>query len=83
MEIRRDLPPLAVLSGLLVPVGIHLLAIVGFALDVDTMDHAAFESLHSWRLNHEKTGGKVRIEEVQAEWYKPAAEGRPRCGREA
>lgn len=58
-------------------------AAVDVDLDVDYIDHAAFESLHSWRLNHEKTGGKVRIEEVQAEWYKPAAEGRPRCGREA
>ena len=52
-------------------------------LAVDFIDHAAFESLHSWRLNHEKTGGKVRVEEVQEEWYKPAAEGRPRRGREA
>jgi carbonic anhydrase len=39
--------------------------------------------LHSWRLNHEKTGGKVCVEENQEEWYKPAAEGRPRCSREA
>mgnify|MGYP003848589693 CR=1 FL=1 len=63
--------------------GIPSGAKVDIDLDVDYIDHAAFESLHSWRLNHEKTGGKVRIEEVQAEWYKPAAEGRPRCGREA
>ena len=58
-------------------------ASVDVDLDVDYIDHAAFESLHSWRLNHEKTGGKVRVEEVQEEWYKPAAEGRPRRGREA
>ena len=58
-------------------------AAVDIDLDVDFIDHAAFESLHSWRLNHEKTGGKVCVEESQEEWYKPAAEGRPRCSREA
>ena len=56
---------------------------VDIDLDVDFIDHAAFESLHSWRLNHEKTGGKVCVEESQEEWYKPAAEGRPRCSRGA
>jgi carbonic anhydrase len=45
------------------------------------MDHAAFESLHGWRLNHEKTGGKVSVEERQEAWYQPAAEGRPRRAR--
>ena len=58
-------------------------AAVDIDLDVDFIDHAAFESLHSWRLNHEKTGGKVCVEESQEEWYKPAAEGRPRCSRGA
>ena len=57
-------------------------SVVAIDLDVDYIDHAAFESLHSWRLNHEKTGGKVCVEESQEEWYKPAAEGRPRCSRE-
>jgi len=58
-------------------------SVVAIDLDVDYIDHAAFESLHSWRLNHEKTGGQVSIEEDQEEWYKPAAEGRPRVGRPA
>ena len=58
-------------------------SVVDIDLNVDFIDHAAFESLHSWRLNHEKTGGKVIVEESQEEWYKPAAEGRPRCSREA
>jgi carbonic anhydrase len=58
-------------------------SVVDIDLDVDFIDHAAFESLHSWRLNHEKTGGKVCVEERQEEWYKPAAEGRPRCSRGA
>ncbi len=56
-------------------------AVVDIDLDVDFIDHAAFESLHGWRLNHEKTGGKVCVEERQEEWYKPASEGRPRCAR--
>ena len=56
-------------------------SVVDIDLDVDYIDHAAFESLHSWRQNHEKTGGKVCVEENQEEWYKPAAEGRPRCSR--
>jgi carbonic anhydrase len=58
-------------------------SVVDIDLDVDFIDHAAFESLHSWRQNHEKTGGKVCVEESEEEWYKPAAEGRPRCSREA
>ena len=58
-------------------------SVVDIDLNVDFIDHAAFESLHSWRLNHEKTGGKVCVEESQEEWYKPAAEGRPRCSRGA
>jgi carbonic anhydrase len=58
-------------------------SVVDIDLDVDYIDHAAFESLHSWRQNHEKTGGKVCVEENQEEWYKPAAEGRPRCSRGA
>jgi carbonic anhydrase len=56
---------------------------VDIDLDVDFIDHAAFESVHGWRLNHEKTGGKVCVEERQEEWYKPASEGRPRCSRGA
>ena len=54
---------------------------VDIDLDVDYIDHAAFESLHAWRLNHEKTGGTVTVEELQEEWYKPAVEGRPRIER--
>jgi carbonic anhydrase len=58
-------------------------SVVDIDLDVDFIDHAAFECLHSWRLNHEKTGGKVCVEESQEEWYKPAVEGRPRGSRGA
>ncbi len=51
---------------------------VNIDLAVDFVDHAAFEALHSWRENHEKTGGHVDIDESHEEWYKPAAEGKPR-----
>ncbi len=54
---------------------------VDIDLAVDFIDHAAFESLHGWRQNHEKTGGHVDIDETHEEWYKPAAEGKPRSGK--
>jgi carbonic anhydrase len=47
-------------------------------LAVDFIDHAAFETLHGWRLNHEKAGGKVDIDETHEEWYHPASKGSPR-----
>ncbi len=47
-------------------------------LAVDFIDHSAFEALHGWRENHEKTGGHVDIDETHEEWYKPAAAGKPR-----
>ena len=50
-------------------------------LAVDFIDHSAFEALHGWRENHEKTGGHVDIDETHEEWYKPAVEGKPRSGK--
>lgn len=54
---------------------------VDLDLAVDYIDHAAFEALHGWRQNHEKTGGRVDIDETHEEWYAPAAAGSPRTGR--
>lgn len=54
---------------------------VDIDLAVDFIDHAAFEALHGWRLNHEKTGGSVDIDETHEEWYKPASEGNPRAAK--
>ena len=51
---------------------------VDIDLAVDFIDHSAFEALHSWRENHEKTGGHVDIDETHEEWYQPAREGSPR-----
>ncbi len=47
-------------------------------LAVDFIDHAAFEALHGWRLNHEAGGGKVDIDETHEAWYHPASAGTPR-----
>jgi carbonic anhydrase len=54
---------------------------VDIDLAVDFIDHAAFESLHGWRENHEKTGGRVDIDETHEEWYKSAQAGKPRQGK--
>ncbi|MBE7494023.1 MAG: SulP family inorganic anion transporter [Verrucomicrobiaceae bacterium] len=54
---------------------------VDIDLAVDFIDHAAFEALHGWRENHEKTGGHVDIDETHEEWYKPAEAGKPRQGK--
>lgn len=48
-----------------IPVGAH----VDLDLHVDFMDHAAFESIHAWRVDHERTGGHVDIDEVHENWY--------------
>lgn len=50
-------------------------------LAVDFIDHAAFEALHGWRINHERGGGIVDIDETHEEWYAPAADGNPRKGK--
>jgi carbonic anhydrase len=52
---------------------------VDIGLAVDFVDHAAFEALHGWRENHEKTGGHVDIDETHEEWYTPAKAGTPRA----
>jgi carbonic anhydrase len=56
---------------------------VDIDLAVDFIDHAAFEALHGWRENHERTGGHVDIDETHEAWYKPAMEGAPRKARSA
>ncbi|GAA1088163.1 SulP family inorganic anion transporter [Nocardiopsis metallicus] len=42
---------------------------VDLDLHVDFMDHAAFEAIHAWRVDHERTGGSVDIDEVHEKWY--------------
>ncbi|MGW5877071.1 SulP family inorganic anion transporter [Nocardiopsis terrae] len=44
-------------------------AAVDLDLHVDFMDHAAFEAIHAWRVDHERTGGSVDIDEVHEKWY--------------
>ncbi|MFD0801829.1 bifunctional SulP family inorganic anion transporter/carbonic anhydrase, partial [Streptomonospora algeriensis] len=62
-----------------VPSGAH----VDLDLHVDFMDHAAFESLHSWRLDHERTGGSVDIDEVHENWYERQSRQAPPDGKTA
>lgn len=48
---------------------------VDLDLNIDFMDNAAFEAIHSWRLGHERLGGTVDIDELHDEWYALAASG--------
>jgi carbonic anhydrase len=50
-------------------------AAVDLDLDIDFMDNAAFEAIHSWRQDHERLGGTVDIDELHDEWYAMAASG--------
>ncbi|GLW07766.1 carbonic anhydrase [Microtetraspora sp. NBRC 13810] len=50
-------------------------ATVNLDLNIDFMDNAAFEALHAWRLEHERSGGTVDIDEIHDEWYAMAASG--------
>lgn len=52
-------------------------------LQVEFMDHAAFEALHSWRKTYERTGGTVDIDEKHESWYGDAKGGSPRVKRTA
>ncbi|MFC9938575.1 SulP family inorganic anion transporter [Nocardiopsis alba] len=47
---------------------------VDLDLHVDFMDHAAFEAIHAWRVDHERTGGSVDIDEVHEQWYARSSE---------
>ncbi|MEZ4408423.1 MAG: hypothetical protein R3A52_18410 [Polyangiales bacterium] len=38
-------------------------------LDVDLLDHAAWEALENWRGNHERTGGRVTMDELRQIWH--------------
>ncbi|TDE18814.1 bifunctional SulP family inorganic anion transporter/carbonic anhydrase [Actinomadura sp. 6K520] len=50
-------------------------ASVDLDLNVDFMDHAAFDAIHQWRLAHERQGGRVDIDEVHEAWYERAVTG--------
>ncbi|NYI93819.1 carbonic anhydrase [Streptomonospora nanhaiensis] len=62
-----------------VPNGTH----VDLDLHVDFMDHAAFESIHAWRLDHERTGGTVDIDEVHENWYERRSRQAPPADKTA
>ncbi len=48
---------------------------VDLDLNIDFMDNAAFEAIHSWRVDHERLGGTVDIDDIHDEWYAMAASG--------
>ncbi|MFC4536422.1 SulP family inorganic anion transporter [Sphaerisporangium dianthi] len=50
-------------------------AAVDLDLNVDFMDNAAFEALHGWRLEYERAGGTIAIDEIHDQWYTTAASG--------
>jgi carbonic anhydrase len=48
---------------------------VDLDLEVNFMDHAAFEAIHHWRMGHERSGGRVDIDEIHESWYESAVTG--------
>lgn len=41
---------------------------VDLDLDVEVMDHAGFEAIHSFRAAHERTGGRVDVDQRHEHW---------------
>ncbi|WIV57072.1 bifunctional SulP family inorganic anion transporter/carbonic anhydrase [Amycolatopsis nalaikhensis] len=64
-----------VLGG--VPAGVP----VRLELVVDYLDHAAFESLHTWQQAHERAGGTVDVDEIGHPWFGEGKAGRPTRSR--
>jgi len=60
-----------------IPPGTH----VDIDLMVDFLDHAAFDTLHDWRVSHERLGGRVDIDELHEAWYADAAKGTPQFAK--
>ena len=54
---------------------------VDLDLHVDFMDHASFEAIHAWRVDHERTGGRVDIDEVHENWYERSSRQSPPVGK--
>jgi carbonic anhydrase len=56
---------------------------VRLELVVDYLDHASFESLHTWQQAHERAGGTVDVDEVGHPWFGEGKAGRPTRSRTA
>lgn len=50
---------------------------VALHLNVDYLDHAAFEAIHSWVTSRNRRGGSIEIHEMHDEWYVGAEAGEP------
>src|SRR5918999_1290427 len=48
---------------------------VHLELNLDFMDNAGFEAIHSWGVRHHNQGGTVDIDDVHDDWYTRAADG--------
>lgn len=56
---------------------------VSLHLNVDFLDHAAFEALHDWISRSQQRGSNVEIREMYHDWYLGAAAGTPIGHRQA
>ncbi|HEX8159057.1 MAG TPA: SulP family inorganic anion transporter, partial [Solirubrobacteraceae bacterium] len=50
---------------------------VSLHLNVDFLDHAAFEAIDAWISSSQRSGGSVEIHEMYHDWYLGAAAGMP------
>jgi carbonic anhydrase len=50
---------------------------VDIDLDVEMIDYAGFEALHSFRISHEKTGGRVDLDHLHERWSAQKARSSP------
>ncbi|MBB3661187.1 carbonic anhydrase [Prauserella sediminis] len=50
---------------------------VTLELVVDYLDHAAFDCLHTWQEAHERSGGRVIVDEVGHPWFARGKGGSP------
>jgi carbonic anhydrase len=87
---RHDVTIEGSLTFLTVPKLVHALpqavpagADVSLHLNVDFLDHAAFEALHDWISRSRHGGSTVEIREMYHDWYVGAAAGTPIGRRQA
>jgi carbonic anhydrase len=52
-------------------------------LNVDMLDHAAFESLHAWRSTYEKNGGHIAMDQLHEAWSATPAGARTAAARKS
>ncbi|RZQ59395.1 bifunctional SulP family inorganic anion transporter/carbonic anhydrase [Amycolatopsis suaedae] len=58
-------------------------ATVTLELVVDYLDHAAFDSLHGWQRDYERSGGTVIVDEIGHPWFGRGKSGEPTVSKKA